>query len=102
MKTFKDKDTLITSNIFECSCHDFSHTFKIEVMNEGTDNEEFFIEVGLDETANLWRRIKLSLDYIWTGRSCKWDRIMKRKDIIRLQKQLEAHFGSKSNRKVRK
>lgn len=94
---------LWTKNIFECTCQDFSHTFKVEIMKNGDEGEEeFIIEVSLDETASIWKRISIAFKYIFTGRSYRWDRILKRQQMIQLQKQLEAHFGKKPNRKVRK
>lgn len=104
MKKFRYQGTFITGNIFECTCQDFSHTFKIEIMKNGPndEDEEFIVEVGLDETAGFFKRIVTAVKYIFTGRASRWDRIMKRQDMIRLQRQLEAHFGTKSNRKVRK
>ncbi len=94
MKKFRYEDTFITSNIFECTCEDFSHTFKVDVIGEGKSNEIFSVECSLDEKASILKRIRIAFKYIFTGRSWRWDRVMRRDDMIALMKQLEVHFGN--------
>ena len=85
------------TEIFNCSCGDLSHMFRVTIDKDEPLEDYLFFEFNLNQDIPIYRRAWNSIKYVFGGDETLKDFVLSEKEAKKFYNQLHRHLNTKGN-----